>query len=155
DAVENLMTMGTENVYVYHGSCSGLEQVLPGVRIHVLGPPTLRQTSAIRKQRAWDEEEFWHFQTAAVERSAPASARLFPRAAVYRRRQRPPPFARWLIPRMLSMRAEQLLEIIRILDEQMNNTSVILLFQTAHRSMLFPGDAQLENWLYALRESPR
>lgn len=154
DAVKNLMTMGKKNFYVYHGSRSGLEKVLPGVKIHVLGPPTLEQSSAIRKQRAKDEDEFWHFQAAASDRFAVASARLFPRAATYRKGQRPPPFARWLIPRMLSVRAEQLLEIVRILDDQMNNTSAILLFETANRKLLFPGDAQLENWLYALKESP-
>ena len=37
----------------------------------------------------------------------------------------------------------------------MNNTSVILLLETENRKLLFPGDAQLENWLYALKESPR
>lgn len=155
DAVKNLMTMGGKNFYVYHGSRSGLEKVLPGVKIHVLGPPTLEQSSAIRKQRATDEDEFWHFQAAAGDRFAAVGARLFPRAATYRKGQRPPPFARWLIPRMLSVRAEQLLEIVRILDVQMNNTSAILLFETTNRKLLFPGDAQLENWLYALKESPR
>jgi hypothetical protein len=32
----------------------------------------------------------------------------------------------------------------------MNNTSVILLFETAGKKILFPGDAQIENWRYAL-----
>jgi hypothetical protein len=32
----------------------------------------------------------------------------------------------------------------------MNNTSVILLFEVGERSFLFPGDAQIENWSYAL-----
>lgn len=154
DAVKNLMSMAP-NSYVYHGSNSGLKKVLPGVKIHVLGPPTLKQSSAIRQQREKDNDEFWHFQAAAGERFGAASGRLFPRAATYQKGDKPPPFARWLIPRMLSVRAEQLLEIVRILDEEMNNTSVILLFETANRKLLFPGDAQLENWLYALKESPR
>jgi len=33
----------------------------------------------------------------------------------------------------------------------MNNTSVILLFRAGTKSLLFPGDAQLENWQYALQ----
>jgi hypothetical protein len=37
-----------------------------------------------------------------------------------------------------------------MLDQQMNNTSVILLFQIGKKKLLFPGDAQLENWQYAL-----
>lgn len=154
DAVKNLMTMG-KNAYVYHGSRSGLGKVLPGVKIHVLGPPTLEQSSSIRKQRAKDEDEFWQLQAAAGNRFTAGATRLFPRAAVYSKGQKHPPFARWLIPRMLALRADQLLEIVRILDAQMNNTSVILLLETKNRKLLFPGDAQLENWLYALKESPR
>jgi hypothetical protein len=32
----------------------------------------------------------------------------------------------------------------------MNNTSVILLFEVGGKKLLFPGDAQIENWRYAL-----
>jgi hypothetical protein len=35
----------------------------------------------------------------------------------------------------------------------MNNTSVILLFEVGGKKLLFPGDAQLENWMYALKEA--
>ena len=42
---------------------------------------------------------------------------------------------------------------MRILDKQMNNTSVILLFEVGTKRLLFPGDAQLENWMYALKEA--
>jgi hypothetical protein len=153
DAVDNLMTMG-KNVYVYHGSRSGLEKVLPGVKVHVLGPPTLKQTDNIRKQRARDQDEFWHLQAMAGEQLALKSSLLFGKSTAYKKGQKPPPSARWLIPRMLDMQADQLLELVRILDDQMNNTSVILLFETANRKLLFPGDAQIENWSYALKESP-
>jgi hypothetical protein len=152
DAVENLMTMAKKNVYVYHGSRSGLEEVLPGVKIHVLGPPTLEQTDSIRKQRAKDQDEFWQLQAMAGDRHIINKTPLFPNAAAYKKA---PPFARWFIPRMLEMQADQLLELVRILDDQMNNTSVILLFETSKQKLLFPGDAQIENWSYALKESPR
>ena len=152
DAVENLMTMAKKNVYVYHGSRSGLEKVLPGVKIHVLGPPNLKQTDAIRQQRAKDQDEFWQLQAMAGERHIINTTPLFPDAAVYKK---VPPYARWFIPRMLDMQANQLLELVRILDDQMNNTSVILLFETSKQKLLFPGDAQIENWSYALKESPR
>ena len=46
-----------------------------------------------------------------------------------------------------------MLELVRILDKAMNNTSVILLFEIAGRAFLFPGDAQIENWLYALKHA--
>jgi len=58
--------------------------------------------------------------------------------------------ARWLASRLKEARGQQVLEIVRILDNQMNNTSLILLFETGNKKLLFPGDAQLENWQYAL-----
>jgi len=48
------------------------------------------------------------------------------------------------------MTGEQLLEIVRVLDDQMNNTSLILLMEVGGLSMLFPGDAQIENWQFTL-----
>ena len=47
-----------------------------------------------------------------------------------------------------------MLQIVRMLDKAMNNTSVILLFRVGKESQLFPGDAQLENWQYALSREP-
>jgi len=49
-------------------------------------------------------------------------------------------------------RGEQLLQIVRSLDKEMNNTSVILLFQIGKKKLLFPGDAQIENWQFALQQ---
>jgi hypothetical protein len=50
------------------------------------------------------------------------------------------------------VRGDQLLQLVRILDDAMNNTSLILLFTVLGRKLLFPGDAQLENWMYALEQ---
>src|SRR5262249_7701733 len=61
-----------------------------------------------------------------------------------------PAEARWFSERLSVMSNEQLLEIVRTLDDQMNNTSVILLFEVGGKKLLFPGDAQIENWSYAL-----
>ena len=36
----------------------------------------------------------------------------------------------------------------------MNNTSLILLFEVFGKKLLFPGDAQIENWSYALEDAP-
>ena len=62
-AVENLIAMGGQAgaraVWAHHGSASGLERLLPGVKVHVLGPPNLAQTEKIRKMRASDPDEFW------------------------------------------------------------------------------------------------
>ena len=64
-AVRNLMTMA-KNSYVFCGARSGLEKLLPGVRVHVLGPPTVAQTDKIRKQRSSDPDQFWQLQARAV-----------------------------------------------------------------------------------------
>jgi len=48
-----------------------------------------------------------------------------------------------------------MLSIVRILDQSMNNTSLILLFTVGKKSFLFPGDAQIENWTYALATDPK
>jgi len=149
-AIDNLAKMGKRHVYVHTGSRSGLEWLLPGVKVTVLGPPTLAQTETIRVQRQRDEAEFWHFQARANGLAANPDARpLFPGAPVLEPRERPK-WSRWLLPRLRKIRGEQLREIVRVLDKAMNNTSVILLFEVGKQKLLFPGDAQIENWRYAL-----
>jgi hypothetical protein len=152
DAIKTLMNMKGEHVYVYYGSKSGLEKVLPGVRVHVLGPPTLKQSRAIERQRSEDQDEFWHLQAQASQRTAATGRPLFPRAPQVTGSALPVE-TRWFLPRIEAVRGDQLLEIVRILDEQMNNTSVILLFEVGTKKLLFPGDAQLENWMYSLKEA--
>jgi hypothetical protein len=150
-AVKNLMTMA-KNSYVFCGSKSGLEKVLPGVKVDVLGPPTVRQTDTIKKQRSSDRDEFWQFQVGATRLAASAGETkpiLFPRH-VKAHGSKFPVNARWLVYHARTMRGEQLLQIVRMLDQQMNNTSVILLFQIGKMKLLFPGDAQIENWQFAL-----
>ncbi|MGE5162750.1 MAG: hypothetical protein ACM3IH_01850 [Sphingobacteriales bacterium] len=158
-AVKNLMTMGKKTNYVYHGKDSGLKALLPGVTVDVLGPPTVKQTATIKKQRSKDPDEFWHFwryQAAAMVLTAPEGkdpSVLFPHY-VRARGPRFPVDVRWLIYRTRKSRGDQLLQIVRMLDKAMNNTSVILLFRIGKESLLFPGDAQIENWQYALSREP-
>lgn len=148
-AVENLMRMGKKRFYVHYGSKSGLEEILPGVKVRVLGPPTLEQSREIRSQRHRDEEEFWHLQARANRFAVYSKKGLFPKAETLSEDERPRS-SRWLINHMRKLRGQQLMEIVRILDKAMNNTSVILLFEAGGQKLLFPGDAQIENWLYAL-----
>ena len=145
-AVKNLMRMGKKNLYLNFGSKSGLETVLPGVKTTVLGPPTLKQSEEIKTQRHEDEDEFWQFQAFANRFALKPGGRIF-RGAKTDTAQ---PFTRWFIKRMRSVRGEQLLGIVRALDRVMNNTSLILLFEVNGKKLLFPGDAQIENWSYAL-----
>jgi hypothetical protein len=147
-AVVNLMTMSKRRAYVHFGSKSGLERVLPGVKVRVLGPPTLKQSQDIRAQRAKDATEFWHLRSLVGAARLREAAALFPRYAV----AGDPPYARWLRRRLHDLHAEELLAIVRVLDEAMNNTSVILLFEVGQKRFLFSGDAQIENWAYALSQ---
>lgn len=158
DAVTNLMTMAPKRRYVYFGARSGLEPLLPGVAVRVLGPPTLAQTQAIARQRAVDKDQFWHAMGARADfwskradlaaRDAAAFAPLFPEHATTRY----PWDARWYRSYARREQAESLLAIVRALDDAMNNTSVILLFEAGDKRLLFPGDAQYENWMYALAQ---
>jgi len=61
-----------------------------------------------------------------------------------------PANVRWVIRQLRSARASQLLELVRFVDSALNNTSVILLFEVGDQKLLFPGDAQIENWQYVL-----
>jgi Metallo-beta-lactamase superfamily len=156
-AVKNLMDMGKRSAaeYLAYGAKTRLARLLPGVKVHVLGPPNLKQTKAILKEKARDPGEFWHLLASsaipAAKASSGATKAIFPRRVVPKDER--PPYTRWLIPQLDKLPAEQMLELVRILDKAMNNTSVILLFEIGDRAFLFPGDAQVENWLYALKHA--
>lgn len=156
-AIENLIKMGkapgAKATWVRHGSNSGLGSLLPGVKVHVFGPPSLEQSEKIRKQRSRDVDQFWHL-LAGPPSLRTSSAPLATGAARGKRSKTAPPEARWFRDRLQRLRGAQLLEIVRSLDDQMNNTSVILLFEVGGKKLLFPGDAQIENWSYALEDAP-
>jgi hypothetical protein len=159
-AVQNLIDMGNrqgaEAKYVYHGFNLDLKTVLPGVTARVLGPPTLEQTKTIRKYAKKDPEywslrtRFWQLQAKAARRTI-ESVPLFPELSdELRQGETLPAHVRWLVHRLTTVRGRELLEIVRTLDTWLNNTSVILLFEVGGKKLLFPGDAQIENWRYAL-----
>ena len=159
-AVENLMAMGkaAQAVYAWHGSDSGLEALLPGVTVRVLGPPTLRQSDEIRKMASRNPDEFWQFSLTALRLDGSLatesdSDRLFPSHPVFLAGRLPIEMI-GIRDRIERARANQMLSIVTALDSQMNNTSLILLFEAGGRKLLFPGDAQIENWNYALHRVP-
>ncbi|MEQ1728251.1 MAG: hypothetical protein ABL982_07700 [Vicinamibacterales bacterium] len=149
-AVENLGKMGKAKgasaEFACYGDKTALQKLLPGVRVHVLGPPDLTQTETIRKQRSKDPDQFWHLMatTPSVGLRATGGGGKRSRGAPLR------PEARWFCRRLDLLRGQSLLQIVRALDTQMNNTSLILLFEVGGKKLLFPGDAQLENWAWAI-----
>lgn len=150
EAVANLIKMAQPDKgrYVHCGSASGFSHLLPGVEVHVLGPPTLVQTEAIKQQVHDHPDEFWHLQSSKISDKDRLNSPLFTNAKT----GRPPQSARWFTDKLNQVRAEELLQIVRILDDAMNNTSVILLFVCGTKSFLFSGDAQWENWAFALSD---
>jgi beta-lactamase superfamily II metal-dependent hydrolase len=155
-AVQNLIDMGEQSkaVWAHHGSNSGLQALLPGVKVHVLGPPDLTQSEKIRKQRSRDPDQFWHLVSGGAALNGRSLLVKGVSAAERSKRQGVPPEARWFRDRLQRLNGQQILEIVRMLDQQMNNTSLILLFEVFGKKLLFPGDAQLENWTYALEDAP-
>jgi hypothetical protein len=164
EAVRNLMDMGSagEARYAYYGSDAGFGPHLPGVKVHVLGPPTVQQSATVKRQRSRDPDEFWHLQSRALRSGAPEpggkrgakAPPLFPHDVVHRAPGTFPIDARWFVSQTRKIRGEQLLQVVRMLDQALNNTSLILLFEVNGRILLFPGDAQIENWAYALSKKP-
>lgn len=168
-AVENLMEMAKDGKGRYVNAGFDLQkdfdELFPGVKVHVLGPPTIEQYPEVKSQRAKDKDEFWLKQVSnknfwAVQGETARAFQPgengvdvvredpFPNASRYKGDI--PEENRWLIRRLRSLRGNQLLYLVRILDKAMNNTSVILLFEIGNQKLLFSGDAQIENWEYAL-----
>lgn len=156
-AVNNLMAMATKanRLYLYAGKTVDVSDLLPGVTLDVLGPPTPKQHEKVRKQNPRNDEQYWLRRAAELPMQGPARHEgLFSVGEANISPERLPPNWRWMARRVLRLRKDMLLPIVRALDRAMNNTSLILLFRAGGRSLLFPGDAQWENWEYALRAAP-
>jgi hypothetical protein len=189
DAVNqlNAWSNGGRGRYLHYGLPSGIEDVVPGLGVWVLGPPTADQHKAVRSQRADDPDEFWMIYNGLVAKLPPAALAGAPAeepstvpepartAASFgvdftgrltaaadapntgARRGDPGP-TRWLTDRMRGQNLQFLMRLVRILDTVLNNTSLILVFEVPTPEgplrLLFGGDAQIENWEYALKYAP-
>jgi hypothetical protein len=160
-AVDNLRTMGTKanHEYLAYGRETSLVQDLPGVKLWVLGPPTREQSQAITHETSSDPSEFWQLQhrSALARATGGGGGELrspFANKPSWQERDEEPypENVRWFMEKANAVRAEEMLGLVRSLDGVMNNTSLILLFEIGGKRFLFPGDAQLENWSYALSQ---
>lgn len=123
-----------------------LEKLLPGVKIRVLGPPRPSDWPDVVGQ-AEESSEFWVGAPAQVQR-------VFERSAGGDKDNLPPlGTARWIVERMRDDEQRQLTGLVRWLDDVLNNTSLILLFEVGRHKLLFGGDAQIENWSWALKQA--
>jgi hypothetical protein len=121
-----------------------LEAAVPGVGFTVLGPPTLKQHPKLRSY-ADTSDEYW------IAASKEVGATLEAMAGDNKKRTgaRIPITALPIVEHLRDSNAASLLNIVRRMDNFLNNTSVILLIQAGKKRMLFGGDAQIENWGFA------
>lgn len=159
-AVDNLRGMGP-NHYVYFGYDKiEWDELLPGIGVDILGPPSLEQSDKIlgatnESDEFWSLKAstnyFWGTQAATsslIETNIDKSEPIFGKEKAFNKWV--PPNVRWFIRQLRNLRANQLFELVKYVDNAINNTSVILLFNVGDQTLLFPGDAQIENWKYAL-----
>lgn len=150
DAVELLHKLSKDGRgrYLSAGEDPNTEEALPGVKITVLGPPLPDNWPAVRRQRA-DDPEYW----LRLRESLP-SALLLGVDADDTVPDVPIGPEAWLVDKLRSEGLHSTLRIVLTLDRALNNTSLILLIEAAGRRLLFPGDAQIENWSYSLGDGP-
>ena len=130
--------------------------MIPGVQVQVIGPPTVAQHPAVARERSTSPEYWQLYQglaaglAADLADGAAGSAADGPAGARSAAEERLVGPARWVVSHLQGPQLRSLLRIVTALDHAMNNTSVILLIQAGDRRLLFCGDAQIENWEYAL-----
>ncbi len=164
-AVENLRAMGPNHYVSFGYNDVDWEELLPGVDVDILGPPSLEQTDTILAATN-KSDEFWSLRASAnyywgvqaatgdlINANIESGIPLFGEAKAYG--EWIPPNARWFIRQLRSLRASQLFAIVRYVDGALNNTSVIMTFEAGDQILLFPGDAQIENWRYAMEAAKK
>lgn len=143
--------------YLHHGRPTHLESLLPGVGVSVLGPPTVEQHPGVARMRSVDQAEFWMLHKRLAKGLGDDLRAGLTEAA---KREDPPRHlpsgpAQWLIQHLDRQQLGSYLRIVRILDDVLNNTSLILLFEVegggGTKRLLFCGDAQIENWEFVLK----
>ena len=143
------LSLNERGRYLHAGMASGIDELVPGMRATVLGPPTVDQDPRVAKQRE-DDPEYWLAALGASLRVVGSAAD--PGTDAPAPISHGPGPVRWLIDRLANQRSHSAARLVRDLDDALNNTSVILLLEVAGLSMLFPGDAQIENWRLTLEQ---
>jgi hypothetical protein len=155
---------GSTGEYLHYGASTTIGGLVPGVTVRVLGPPTIEQHKEVSSQRETDPGEFWMLYKRLVD-ELPID--VLHALADSRTARGPEPVGsgegtapvdgptRWLTEHLDRQQLGSFLRIVRIMDDVLNNTSLILLFEVegtgGTKRLLFPGDAQIENWEYSLK----
>lgn len=161
-AALDAMAAGERGRYLHAGSPLELTGIVPGMTVTVLGPPTIEQYPPVTREANRDPE-YWmlHLRRAlqaamphghpephrdSAPPSPPGPGGATPETAT----TVPPGPVRWLVERLAGQQTHSAVRLVRALDDALNNTSLILLLEIGNLSLLFPGDAQIENWRYTL-----
>jgi hypothetical protein len=128
--------------------------MLPGVSVSVLGPPDPETWPAVLHQAA-QSTEYWLGAGSADPAALTASAAGTPLGMDGDAESllEPGP-GRWLIDRLDDHLVRSAERLVHQLDSVLNNTSLVLLVEAAGHKLLLPGDAEVENWGYALTAAP-
>ena len=128
--------------------------VLPGVKIHVLGPS--RKEAVIRDMNPEQGESYLKF---LMTRAAPPGKRLRPFRSkwslpltTYRRTYHHLLFSDRLKRKLAEVGSGTEFDLATKLEKAVNGTSLLLMFVTGKTHLLFPGDAQWGTWKEALAD---
>ncbi|MEQ1764285.1 MAG: hypothetical protein ABL984_14235, partial [Pyrinomonadaceae bacterium] len=159
-AVQNLAKMRGPHYVSFGYAKVDWKAILPGVNVRILGPPLLEDAPGITEATN-KSPEFWSLQ--AMNKYFWGILAATNRVPEGKPSERPPLFdakhvlkgerpanVRWFMRRLRNVRADQLLQLVRFVDRALNNTSVIMTFEVGDQRLLFPGDAQIENWQFLL-----
>jgi beta-lactamase superfamily II metal-dependent hydrolase len=145
--------------YLSAGMESRLGEIVPGINVRVLGPPRIDQWPEMLDQTASDPE-YWMAQLTHIQATPDRvfddrrPAEMLVRGAEGEELLVEPGPVSWLIDKLERQQLHSLMRIVRTVDDALNNTSLILLIDSGDVRMLFPGDAQIENWSWSLKHAP-
>lgn len=140
--------------WVKAGDYLDLEDLMPGVAVRVLAPPTLDEVRGLASY-ARESGEYWLRLAAAGGAPALRPKDTEPPHDAFTMLAEPGGVgsAAWLLRELRDQELLQALRIVEGFDHVLNNTSVVLLVTVGRRSMLLAGDAQVENWSLALDQA--
>ncbi len=129
--------------------------VLPGVKIHVLGPS--RKEEVIRDMNPEKSESYLQF---LLTRAQPGDKRLRPFRSEwsvpledYRETYEHLEFTDRLKKKFTKVGAGTEFDLVTKLEKAVNGTSLLLMFVVGKAHLLFPGDAQWGTWKAALDDT--
>ena len=138
--------------YLRLGGDPDTTDLLPGVRIRVLGPPDPTVAQDLYHY-AGTSQEYW----LRLSRDLPGPVEASMLGSTDEQDQGlappavpPPGPTRWLVDRLERQHVRSAFALIQAFDKVLNDTSLILLIEAAGHTMLFPGDAQWEDWAVCL-----